>query len=75
MSSFYCLPNMATTLNKAASDEGRRFLLLTERDGMDAAVQWVKRTIKLYEESERQLQALVEHLDRDPAPLVFWLVE
>ncbi len=42
---------------------------------MDAAVQWVKRTIKLYEESERQLQALVEHLDRDPAPLVFWLVE
>ncbi len=51
MSSFYCLPNMATTLNKAASDEGRRFLLLRERDGMDAAVPWVKRTIKLYEEA------------------------
>ena len=42
---------MATTLKQAASDEARRFLLLRERDGMEAAVQWVKRTTKLYEEA------------------------
>jgi len=34
-----------------------------------------QRKLQEHEESERQLQALVEHLDRDPAPLVFWLVE
>jgi hypothetical protein len=31
--------------------------------------------LQAHEESERPLRTLVEHLDRDPAPLVFWFVE